>query len=57
MNSNVLKISICLVCMLVFLTIAFVTKNIILSYINTIIAIVIGALVYKNFAMNDNKNA
>ena len=57
MNSNVLKISICLVCMLVFLTIAFVTKNIILSYINTIIAIVIGSLVYKNFAMNDNKNA
>jgi hypothetical protein len=57
MNSNVLKISICFICMLVFLVIAFVTKNIIFSYINTIIVIVIGLLVYKNFGMNEKNNS
>lgn len=57
MNSNVLKISICLVCMLVFLTIGFVSKNIIISYMNTIITIVIGAFVYKNFSMKETKDS
>ena len=57
MSSNVLKISICLVCMLVFLTIGLVSKNIIISYMNTIIVIVIGSFVYKNFSMNENKDS
>lgn len=57
MSSNVLKISICLVCMLVFLTIGFVSNNIIISYMNTIIVIVIGSFVYKNFSMNENKDS
>jgi len=57
MSSNVMKISICLACMIVFLIIAFVSKNIILSYINTIIVIIIGVFVYKNFALNENKNS
>jgi hypothetical protein len=57
MSSNVMKISICLACMIVFLVMAFVSKNIILSYINTIIVIIIGVFVHKNFALNENKNS
>ena len=57
MSSNVMKICICLACMLIFLIIGFISENIIISYINTIIVILIGSLVYKNFAINENKNS
>lgn len=57
MSSNVLKISICLVSMLLFLTIGFVSENIIISYMNTIIVIVIGAFAYKNFSMKETKDS
>ena len=48
MSSNVMKIGISFACMILCLTIAFLTNDIILSYLNTIIVILIGLFVFKN---------